>query len=133
MKSASSKTTILALAFLISSLLFSFAPPAASQSGCFQEATDWIDTLNSTRGKILRDHAQSKCDFAANWVKEIGDVTEKTQRKRTCNDLVLIWTHKECIYFRDYVETSAYAPCKSWTRMMYRNCMSNDLKWFSGE
>ncbi|MBM9606583.1 hypothetical protein [Desulfopila inferna] len=132
MKSASSKTTILAFAFLLSSLLFPLAP-AAAQSGCFQEAIAWVDRLNSTRETILRDHAQSKCEFAAKWVKEIDDVAEKTKRERTCNDLVLVWTHKECIYFRDYVETSAYAPCKSWTRMMYRNCMSNDFEWFSGK
>lgn len=131
MKSTSSKATAFNLVFIISCLLP--LAPAVGQSGCLQAAADWIDTLDSPRERVLISHAQTKCDFAGRWVKEISGVAEKSKRERTCNDLVLIWTHKECIYFRDYIDNSAYYPCKNWTREMYRNCISDNVQWFADD
>lgn len=47
-----------------------------------------------------------------------------------CNDLVLIWSYKECVYFRDYLVPEAYEPCKAWSRQMYTRCLAGDAGWF---
>jgi hypothetical protein len=131
--SRSSRTVAFALGILTIHLFLPLSPFAA-QSQCSSEAAAWIGTLNTTlsseKEMVLTSHSQAKCDFAAKWLKEIKDVRQRDKRERTCTDLVLIWTHKECIYFRDYVTTSSYAPCKNWTRDMFRHCMAGEIEWF---
>ena len=102
----------------------------AAESGCLAEAAAWITALDSSKESILYNHCRESCRFASSWLKEIRDVEESQKRKRTCNDLVLLWSHKECIYFRDYVDASAYDPCKSWTREMFQQCMAGNTVWF---
>jgi hypothetical protein len=110
--------------------LFSSLPASSAESGCINAAAAWIKELNSSNTKILQNHCQENCRFASSWVEKISNVRETQRRERTCNDLVLIWSHKECIYFRDYVDASAYHPCKSWTRQMFHQCMAGNTEWF---
>ena len=109
--------------------LFSL-PTFAAESGCLNEAMKWITELDSSNKNILQNHCRENCHFASSWVKKIRNIEEPKKRKRTCNDLVLIWSHKECVYFRDYVDASAYYPCKSWTREMFQQCMAGNTAWF---
>lgn len=106
---------------------------STAESACSLEAGRWISELHSPKEKILQDHCRENCRFASIWVKKSSDVLELKKRERTCNDLVLIWSHKECIYFRDYVDESAYYPCKAWTREMFRQCIAGNASWFLAE
>ena len=118
------------LLICVSYFLFSSLIAFSEESGCINAATAWITELNSSNSKILQSHCQENCRFASSWVKKISHIEEPKRRERTCNDLVLIWSHKECIYFRDYVDASAYYPCKSWTRQMFQQCMAGNTEWF---
>ncbi len=96
---------------------------------CERVAAEWIKELQSTKESILLSHARDKCRYASTWVKKIEEDSE-TNRDRSCRDLILIYTHKECVYFRDYLDPAAYTPCKAWTREMYQQCMEGDVNWF---
>lgn len=124
----------------IAALLFiglALSSARASQSGtsaCFEAAAAWIEALPQAPAprtkEILLSHSRSSCRFADYWLKDMGKETTSSQRRRTCTDLVLIWTHKECIYFRDTIHAPAYEPCKSWSRLMYDRCMAGENLWF---
>jgi hypothetical protein len=107
-----------------------FAANAVAQSKCCRNAHNWIDDLQSPKENILQKHSDSSCSFAAEWVAKIDNVTESEKRERTCTDLVLLWAHKDCVYFRDVIDSDAYYPCKAWTREMFRQCMSANTEWF---
>jgi hypothetical protein len=101
------------------------------QAGCVQDAQRWIDNLDDRENSsIFHNHVRSVCRFSGQWVKEAQDVHDRPRRERMCNDLVLIWAHKECNFFRDQINPKAYEPCKIWTREMFRNCMDNNVDWF---
>lgn len=102
----------------------------ASTSSCGGEAAEWIQKLSSKKEKILMDHCLNKCRNSATWVEKLNE-EKLTDRDRSCKDLIFIYTHKECVYFRDYVDPTAYKPCKAWTRSMYGRCMEGDAAWFS--
>lgn len=97
-----------------------------ADDGCFARALSWIEKIEVKDPTVLKTHAATKCRFADKWIRDFAD-RNGSDRQRMCNDLVLIWTHKECIYFRDYVHHSAYAPAKhgpakcistAWTMMI---------------
>lgn len=106
------------------------APLPAATAGCSAEAALWIATLTSSKSDILQNHAEMKCDFSSKWMKEYAETADIHSREQMCTDLVLVWTHKECDYFRDYIEPEAYTPCKAWSRQMFNHCMANDIDWF---
>lgn len=119
-------------------LLFGFksgqAAAAAGDSGCVAAADSWIAELNDLRHTdIYQRHARFNCGFSGKWVQESVDVTDAPRRERLCNDLVLIWTHRKCNYFRDDINPAAYEPCREWSREMFRHCMENDVEWFQVE
>jgi hypothetical protein len=119
-----------ATVWLILSLLV-VIPARAAESGCSQAADAWITTLgDSQHDDIFQRHTRNNCSFSGKWVKRYAQTTDRTARARMCNDLVLIWTHKECGYFRDVINPEAYEPCKTWSREMYQHCMDNDVNWF---
>lgn len=106
------------------------AAAAVAQSDCSRNAENWVDDLQSPKENILRKHSDSSCSFAAEWVAKIDNVTKSEKRERTCTHLVLLWAHKDCVYFRDVIDADAYYPCKAWTREMFRQCMSGNTEWF---
>lgn len=103
----------------------------AEKRGYFESAQQWVAKVNGDQ-HILRSHAKANCEFSGSWIQGIAS-EDQAIRKRVCNDLVLIWTHKECIYFRDYVTHEAYDPCKSWSRQMYTQRMAKKATWFLHE
>lgn len=106
---------------------------AASPSKCARAAEDWINALphlEKSKRERLKNYTRDNCSFAAKWQQKLENISGRQRQRRTCNDLVLIWTHKECIYYRDYVTAAAYNPCKSWSRHMFRRCMAGDIDWF---
>jgi hypothetical protein len=106
-------------------------PARAADNGCSQAANTWIAALGDARhNDIFRRHTRNNCTFSGKWVKQYEQTTDQTARESMCNDLVLIWTHKECGYFRDVINPEAYEPCKAWSREMYQHCMDNDAGWF---
>lgn len=101
------------------------------ESGCSSYARQWIQHLGqSSKRAILIRNTRSDCEFSAKWIKKNSAINNEQIWKRTCNDLVLIWTHKKCIYYRDYIDYNAYVPCKEWTRQMYNHCIDHDISWF---
>lgn len=123
------KKLFINIIFVIIFLNFSYiARSNDSNDTCSQEALKWIEEIDIEEPDILEKHALAKCQFASKWLN--GSQKDGSNRKRVCNDLVLIWTYKECIYFRDYITHEAYEPCKSWSREMYSRCMEYDDTWF---
>jgi hypothetical protein len=120
------------LLVLIISALLSTVPVLlrAGTAGCTTEAELWIAALASSKSDILQNHAELKCEFSGGWMREYAETADENSRERMCTDLVLVWTHKECDYFRDYIEPLAYTPCKAWSRQMFNHCMANDISWF---
>jgi len=119
------------LFFMLQVLSCSFAE--ASSSKCARAAEGWISDLShldKSKRERLQSYTRENCSFAAKWQQELENISDRQRQRRTCTDLVLIWTHKECIYYRDYVTAAAYEPCKSWSRQMFRRCMSGDIDWF---
>lgn len=110
-------------------IFFSF-PLQAQESGCSRAAEEWIVALGGSNTQLLRRHTRSNCQFSGKWVEEHAQVANRDRRVRMCTDLVLIWTHKKCVYFRDYVDPDVYRPCKAWSREMFRHCMLDDVAWF---
>jgi len=103
----------------------------AADSGCDQAAREWIVSLGDTEHTdIFERHTRNNCEFSGRWVKESRDVTDPSLRSRMCKDLVLIWTLKNCSYFRDVINPGAYEPCKAWSREMHQRCLDNDVNWF---
>lgn len=104
---------------------------ALAGGSCSAAAEDWIAALpDKRRAELFRRYAGNDCEFAARWVKEYAGVSDIQRRDRMCTDLVLLWTHKDCNYFRDVIDPEAYEPCKEWSREMYRHCLEDDLDWF---
>ena len=101
-----------------------------AESGCYRSALDWIETIEIEDHTVLKNHALTKCEFADKWISDFED-RKGSDRQRLCNDLVLIWTYKECIYFRDYIHDSTYDPCKAWSREMFQHCIDHENKWFT--
>lgn len=100
-------------------------------SACTAYAQQWIDKLNKTsRRDILIRNTRSDCEFSAGWIKKNSKSNNENTWKRMCNDLVLIWTHKKCMYYRDYIDHNSYHPCKEWTRQMYHHCINRNFSWF---
>lgn len=118
--------------FLLLCLSLLPCPVNAAASGCTDAAEEWIATLADNPGNtdIYRRHARFNCEFSGRWMHESRDLTEPSRRERLCQDLVLLWTHKKCNYFRDDINPDAYLPCESWVREMHRRCMANDADWF---
>jgi hypothetical protein len=107
------------------------SPARATDSGCSQAADAWISVLGDSPNRdIFQRHARDSCKFSGHWVKQSAQNSNQAARDRMCNDLVLIWTHKKCGYFRDVINPEAYEPCKSWSREMFQHCMNNDVGWF---
>ncbi len=103
----------------------------AEIQNCTTSAQSWISQCNSPKVDILRDHSQARCVSAKQWMLENQGGKTESSWKQMCTDLILIWGHKECVYFRDYIEHDAYKPCKKWTAQMFKQCMANNLSWFS--
>lgn len=100
-------------------------------SGCSAYARQWIQQLDQdSNHELLIRNTRSDCEFSARWIKKNSGSDNEQIWKRTCNDLVLIWTHKKCIYYRDYIDHNTYTPCKEWTRQMYDYCMEHNESWF---
>lgn len=121
---------------LVLSLLLYFQTSSSAQDStslCFRSAQGWINELSHAKSRIMYEHARTRCNSSAQWLHNDNHSQSKTMQGQLCRDLVLIWTHKECIYFRDYITPDAYAPCKEWSREMYRQCMINNDDWFYPE
>ncbi|MBN1958431.1 MAG: hypothetical protein JXQ81_00780 [Desulfuromonadales bacterium] len=100
-------------------------------SGCVKAAENWILQLNDKDNtEIYQRHTRINCQFSGQWVKESQEVSSASHRKRMCQDLVLIWSHKNCNYFRDVINPDAFEPCSAWSREMYQHCIDNDVDWF---
>lgn len=104
------------------------------ESGCSEYARQWINQIDQvSRPDVLIKHAQSDCEFSAKWIKKTSNSSSAANWNRTCTDLVLLWTHKKCIYFRDYIDHKTYEPCKEWTRQMFQHCISHNFSWFEAK
>lgn len=111
-------------------LLVPLSAPAA-ESGCNQAAASWIEQLADTQHReLLLRYTDNDCRFAGKWVKQAAPDLTPAHREQMCNDLVLIWSHKDCNYFRDVINPDAAVPCNAWSRDMYRHCMQNEADWF---
>ena len=123
----------LSILFCISLLWIGSHPVSvpAAESGCVAAAQTWIEQLEDhADNDVFLSHTRWNCEFSGHWVRESAEMTYPSSRDRMCNDLVLLWTHKKCNYFRDLFNPKAYEPCKAWTREMYQHCMANDVEWF---
>ena len=119
------------LALPLAFTLFPVFPANAAQSGCHQSADSWILLLNDKDNtELFQRYADQNCRFSGDWVKRSEMISSAPQRKRMCQDLVLLWSYKNCIYFRDVINPEAYEPCKAWSREMHQHCMENDVQWF---
>ena len=119
------------IAFLLFLNFFSILHVSAAQVGCYQAADDWILQLNDEKNsELFHRYTHGDCQFSGKWVKQLKDGSSRAQRERMCQDLVLIWSHKNCNFFRDLINPEAYEPCKAWTREMHQHCMENDVNWF---
>lgn len=102
----------------------------SSDPGCVKAAENWIQQLNDKdNAEIYQRHTRINCQFSGQWVKE-QEVSSASHRKRMCQDLVLIWSHKNCNYFRDVINPDAFEPCSAWSREMHQHCIDNDVDWF---
>jgi len=115
---------------LLPALCLSSAPVWAGESACITEAQWWIQELKSDRSEVLLDHARTRCDFAGRWLAANRHEPQSEEYRQLCTSLVLVWTHKECVYFRDEIDYRAYAPCDTWSRLMFRQCLAGDSAWF---
>jgi len=115
---------------LLAGLLGCAVAVRAGESACVTEAQWWILELKSDRGEVLLDHARTRCDFAGRWLAANRHEPGSEQYRQLCTSLVLVWTHKECVYFRDEIDYRAYAPCETWSRLMHRQCLAGDSAWF---
>jgi hypothetical protein len=123
------------VATILGLILFSSAHLEAEEkqveSGCTEYAWQWVNQIDQlSRSDVLIRNVQSDCQFAAKWIKMNSNSSSAASWNRTCTDLVLIWTHKKCIYYRDYIDPRTYEPCKEWTRVMYQHCIDQDEPWF---
>lgn len=127
-------STVKFFRFLVLLLLLTIFPSSqvlATQSGCHQAADSWISQLHDKDNtELFLRYTEENCNFSGDWVKRSEDVASKPQRERMCQDLVLLWSYKNCIYFRDVINPEAYEPCKAWSREMHQHCMDNDVNWF---
>ncbi|WP_143170772.1 hypothetical protein [Desulfopila aestuarii] len=116
--------------FLVSfSQSATFAYSSDVNDSCYTAALQWIRTIETEKKDVLEKHALSGCAFSKKWIERYNGTSEAS-RESLCTDLVLIWTHKECMYFRDSVSPEAYDPCKTWSREMYTRCMEYEDEWF---
>ena len=122
---------VLGMFFVLLNAFFPLPADAAEESGCVTAAREWIVELKDRGNEaLLLRYARNDCRFAAKWMAGNPGSGASGARRRLCNDLVLIWAHKDCGYFRDHVNPDAYDPCKAWTRRMFRRCMDDDRAWF---
>lgn len=108
-----------------------FAYSSDVHDSCYNNALQWISKIDTEKKAVLESHALSRCEFSNKWIERYNGISEAS-RNGLCTDLVLIWTHKECMYFRDTVSPKAYEPCKTWSREMYTRCMEYEDEWFRG-
>lgn len=126
----------MSLLWFIIILLLAGRPEVASAesatASCSEAAAAWIDRLTDgvDREMLLR-HTAADCSFSGKWVAEYAEVVDEGRRRRMCNDLVLIWTYKKCVYYRDYASPECYQPCMHWVRTMFSQCMANRVDWFA--
>lgn len=116
---------------LLAAALWLGAPSVqAAPSDCLASAAAWIAAIDSPKAELLLNHAQTRCDFAARWLLQNQHTVDSASYHDLCQSLVLVWTHKECVYFRDEVDHRAYNPCQTWSRIMYKRCLADDRQWF---
>ena len=101
-----------------------------AETGCVSSADNWIHQLKDVDYELLERHARSNCAFACSYVRDNTRLESENQKELICKDLVLIWTHQKCVYFREYVSPKTYDPCKEWSREMYRQCKQGQSDWF---
>jgi hypothetical protein len=103
----------------------------AAKSGCTRVAERWISQLADPKNRELFErYTTNDCQFSGKWVRQSADLQTPAHRERLCTDLVLIWSHKDCNFFRDLINPAAFEPCTAWSRAMYQHCMEQDLAWF---
>jgi len=103
-----------------------------AENGCFASASQWIRQIEEIhRPAVLLRNVGEDCRFSLKWMKQNTGSTGADSRAQVCRDLVLIWTHKKCVYYRDYIDHQTYHPCREWTRQMYDHCMEHDSAWFT--
>lgn len=118
---------------ILMTVILSFQSPyllygADSTESCYGNALAWIEEIGASDSEIIEKSTLARCNFVKKWLDREGNKGDG--RERLCNDLVLVWTHNECVYFRDDINHNAYEPCKAWSREMYRRCMNYDDAWF---
>lgn len=119
------------LTFLLCLNLFPTLQVLAAKTSCIQAADHWILQLNDNNTEVFQSHTRRNCQFSGQWVKESEHLPSGPHRERMCQDLVLIWSHKTCNFFRDVINPEAYEPCKTWSREMHQHCITNDVQWFN--
>lgn len=100
-----------------------------SEEGCYESALQWITPLDGRNKDVLERHALLRCQFAVQWLARY-DGQSAPAREKFCKDFVLLWTHKECNYFRDDINHFAYEPCEIWSREMFGQCLDFNDAWF---
>lgn len=126
---------VVVIAVLACVLRVSAGPTGASAESlpyCTSLAGDWFDGLDRDDRALLVRRTRDQCLGAAHWMKEQTLDGSEQVKRQICQDLVLIWTFKECAYRRDYIDRRTYAPCMNWSREMHRRCRADDLAWFTG-
>ena len=102
------------------------------EAGCIAAAQNWVQQIDQiSRPEVLLRNTRSDCNRSLKWMKKNTGNTSVRIWEQTCTDLILVWTHKKCIYYRDDIDHRAYYPCKEWTRQMYDHCIRRDITWFS--
>jgi len=101
----------------------------AAEDGCYASALQWIELVGGKNHDVLKSHARSRCVFAKKWLARYDGQSDPA-REKFCKDFILLWTHKECNYFRDDINPAAYEPCKVWSLEMHEQCLAYNDAWF---
>lgn len=110
---------------------FAGTPPAAEPGNdCASTVLTWIGELDADDQALITRRTKTQCTGAARWMKEQTIGGNQQTKRQICQDLVLLWIFKECVYQRDYIERRAYEPCMAWSREMHQRCLADDLAWF---
>ena len=96
------------------------------QEICLGKARKWIEETGIEDSSTLQKHTATRCQFVDNMLS--SSANETADRERVCTDLVLLWTRKDCVFFRDYVSYRTYAPCMAWGREMFKECVGDGEK-----
>ncbi|MEE4252919.1 MAG: hypothetical protein V2I50_02640, partial [Desulfuromusa sp.] len=91
------KNKIYSVALLLLLLSFTKLPVMAAQSGCTQAAENWILNLNDQKNaELFQRYAVTNCQFSGDWVKRSENLESQSHKERMCQDLVLLWSYKNC-------------------------------------